>query len=155
MHEHSDLLVFAHTIHWWALGFMALYVPEEDCGIGLNRLDSSLIIEELADYYKSKLQEAFPDLEIEAATDEDSAQQDSFMQGLLDCPHYTRPEHYRDKPVPDVLLSGDHERIRRWRLKQALGRTWQRRPELLDALELSTEQQALLNEVISEYESGN
>jgi tRNA (guanine37-N1)-methyltransferase len=65
--------------------------------------------------------------------DDESAQQDSFMQGLLDCPHYTRPEVIDDMAVPSVLLSGDHQAIRRWRLKQSLGRTWLRRPDLLEA----------------------
>ena len=77
------------------------------------------------------------------------------MDGLLDYPHYTRPEEIDGLRVPEVLTGGNHEDIRRWRHKQALGRTWQRRPALLGALELSTEQQALLNEFISEYESGN
>lgn len=75
-----------------------------------------------------------------------SAEQDSFSEGLLDCPHFTRPEIFDGAKVPDVLLSGNHEKIRRWRLKQALGRTWQRRPEMLDNLELSEEQQLLLVE---------
>lgn len=66
--------------------------------------------------------------------DDESALQDSFMQGLLDCPHYTRPELIDDQTVPKVLLSGDHKAIKRWRLKQALGRTWLRRPDLLDAM---------------------
>lgn len=79
-----------------------------------------------------------------------SAQQDSFMEGLLDCPHYTRPEDYEGQLVPEVLLSGNHEKIRQWRLKQALGRTWQRRPDLLTALELTTEQQKLLTEYLDE-----
>ncbi len=78
---------------------------------------------------------------------EDSAEQDSFARGLLDCPHFTRPEFYGGERVPEVLLSGDHERIRRWRLQQSLLRTQQRRPELLDRLELTKEQQALLKEV--------
>ncbi|HIJ35619.1 MAG TPA: tRNA (guanosine(37)-N1)-methyltransferase TrmD, partial [Gammaproteobacteria bacterium] len=78
---------------------------------------------------------------------EDSAEQDSFAQGLLDCPHFTRPEFYEGERVPEVLLSGDHKRIRRWRLQQSLLRTQQRRPELLDCLELTKEQQALLKEV--------
>ncbi len=65
--------------------------------------------------------------------DDESAIQDSFMQGLLDNPHYTRPETVNGQRVPDVLLSGDHKAIQRWRLKQALGRTWLRRPDLLDA----------------------
>jgi len=77
---------------------------------------------------------------------EDSADEDSFANGLLDCPHYTRPELVDGVPVPQVLLSGDHEQIRRWRLKQALGRTWHRRPDLLEAIEMNEEQQMLLNE---------
>ncbi len=77
---------------------------------------------------------------------EQSAQQDSFVDGLLDCPHYTRPENYASHRVPQVLLSGDHERIRRWRLQQALGRTWQRRPEMLAKVSLDREQQELLDE---------
>ena len=81
-----------------------------------------------------------------------SAQQDSFMDGLLDCPHYTRPEVYEGQAVPEVLLSGNHEKIRQWRLKQSLGRTWQRRPDLLDALELTNEQQRLLTEYLRENE---
>lgn len=78
--------------------------------------------------------------------DAQSAQQDSFMDGLLDCPHYTRPVEYDGVAVPDVLRSGNHERIRRWRLQQALGRTWLRRPELLAGRELSDEETTLLEE---------
>ena len=63
---------------------------------------------------------------------EDSADQDSFANGLLDCPHYTRPEQYEGRAVPQVLLSGDHERIRRWRLTRSVERTLERRPDLLD-----------------------
>ena len=81
---------------------------------------------------------------------EDSAEEDSFMQGLLDCPHYTRPEHYAGKSVPPVLLSGDHEAIRKWRLQQSLGRTWQRRPELLERMTLNDEQRALLDAFIAQ-----
>ena len=73
-----------------------------------------------------------------------SAVEDSFTDGLLDCPHYTRPEVLDGRSVPSVLLSGDHEKIRQWRQKQALGRTWQRRPELLNHLALTEEQQRLL-----------
>lgn len=73
-----------------------------------------------------------------------SAVEDSFVDGLLDCPHYTRPEVYEGEQVPEVLLSGDHERIRRWRLKQALARTWERRPDLLDKVTLNDEQRELL-----------
>ena len=90
-----------------------------------------------------------------ALGDADSAQQDSFMDGLLDYPHYTRPEMIDGLPVPAVLTGGNHADIRRWRHKQALGRTWQRRPDLLEAMQLDEEQQALLNEFMSEYESGN
>lgn len=81
-----------------------------------------------------------------------SADEDSFADGLLDCPHYTRPEVLNGEPVPPVLLSGNHEEIRRWRLKQKLGRTWQRRPDLLQNLELDKEQQMLLEEFIRETE---
>lgn len=80
--------------------------------------------------------------------DADSAEQDSFMDGLLDCPHYTRPELFDDQPVPDVLLGGNHELIRRWRLKQSLGRTWMRRPDLLEGRQLNHEEQTLLDEFI-------
>ena len=75
-----------------------------------------------------------------------SAQEDSFVDGLLDCPHYTRPERYEDEPVPAVLLSGNHAAIRRWRLKQSLGRTWLRRPDLLGARPLSKTELKLLEE---------
>lgn len=82
---------------------------------------------------------------------EDSADQDSFMGGLLDYPHYTRPEVVAGQPVPKVLLSGDHQAIARWRLKQALGRTWQRRPDLLARLQLDDLQKELLEEFIEEW----
>ena len=82
-----------------------------------------------------------------------SAEQDSFSDGLLDCPHYTRPEVFEGQSVPPVLLSGNHEHIRQWRLKQSLGRTWQRRPDLLDKLELNDEQRSLLAEFKRESES--
>jgi len=78
----------------------------------------------------------------------DSAEEDSFTDGLLDCPHYTRPEVYADKRVPEVLLSGNHEHIRRWRLQQSLGRTWERRADLLDCRSLSGEEKKLLEEYI-------
>ncbi|CUB05681.1 tRNA (guanosine(37)-N1)-methyltransferase TrmD [Marinomonas fungiae] len=81
-----------------------------------------------------------------------SADEDSFADGLLDCPHYTRPEVLEGEPVPPVLLSGNHEAIRRWRLKQKLARTWLRRPDLLQDLELDKEQQELLKEFIRETE---
>jgi len=78
--------------------------------------------------------------------DEDSAQQDSHMHGLLDCPHYTRPELIANEQVPAVLLGGNHKEIERWRLKQALGQTWIKRPDLLLEKELTVEHQALLEE---------
>jgi tRNA (guanine37-N1)-methyltransferase len=90
-----------------------------------------------------------------ALGDADSAGQDSFMDGLLDYPHYTRPEEINGMQVPDVLVGGHHAEIRRWRYKQALGRTWLRRPDMLDALQLDAEQQVLLKEFISEYTAGN
>ncbi len=82
--------------------------------------------------------------------DEDSAQQDSHSDGLLDCPHYTRPEQFEEHSVPEVLLGGNHADIDRWRMKQALGRTWQRRPDLLKKKILSAEQEKLLKEFIVE-----
>lgn len=82
--------------------------------------------------------------------DSASAEQDSFVEGLLDCPHYTRPESFEGLAVPEVLLSGDHEQVRRWRLKQALGRTWLRRPELLKNRRLRDEERRLLDEFIAE-----
>ena len=88
----------------------------------------------------------------EALGHEDSAVQDSFVEGLLDHPQFTRPEDIDGMEVPEVLLSGDHQAIARWRFKQALGRTWLRRPDLLEGLELNSEQQALLAEYIREHE---
>jgi tRNA (guanine37-N1)-methyltransferase len=84
--------------------------------------------------------------------DEQSAVEDSFVDGLLDHPHYTRPEKAGGKTVPDVLLSGDHAAIRRWRRKQALGRTWQRRPDLLEGREMDEEAKLLLKEFRHELE---
>lgn len=83
---------------------------------------------------------------------EDSADQDSFAAGLLDCPHYTRPEEIAGRKVPEVLQSGDHRAIERWRMKQALGRTWLRRPDLLEQMSLDSDQQTLLEEFIKENE---
>ena len=82
----------------------------------------------------------------------ESAVEDSHMQGLLDCPHYTRPEVIAGRTVPQVLLSGDHARIRRWRMQQSLGRTWLRRPDLLASITLTPEQQALLDEFKDTFE---
>jgi len=77
----------------------------------------------------------------------ESATQDSFSNGLLDCPHFTRPDNYQGLAVPDILLSGNHGEIKRWRLKQSLLRTQLRRPELLNKLQLDKEQAALLEEL--------
>lgn len=82
--------------------------------------------------------------------DQASAEEDSFSEGLLDCPHYTRPEVLDGVAVPPVLMSGNHSHIRTWRLKQQLGRTYERRPDLLDEIDLNPEQQTLLHEYICE-----
>ena len=82
---------------------------------------------------------------------EDSAREDSFVDGLLDCPHYTRPEEVDGMTVPPVLLTGDHEAVRVWRLKQALARTLSRRPDLLQTRSLSEEQAGLLEEIKKEH----
>ena len=89
----------------------------------------------------------------DALGDEDSAEQDSFSNGLLDCPHYTRPESFADMRVPEVLLGGHHAEIERWRHKQALGRTWLRRPELLAKRQLTEEDAALLAEFVDAYDA--
>lgn len=82
--------------------------------------------------------------------DEASAEQESFADGLLDWPQYTRPEAWQGRQVPEVLLGGNHEAIRRWRLKQALGRSWQQRPELLSGRDLTAEERGLLEEYCAE-----
>ncbi len=82
--------------------------------------------------------------------DDESAGQDSFMEGLLDHPHYTRPESIEGRRVPEVLLSGDHAKIARWRHKQALGRSYLRRPDLVRKLDLDKEQRKLLDEFLKE-----
>ena len=84
--------------------------------------------------------------------DADSAQQDSFVQGLLDCPHYTRPEVFNGEAVPPVLLSGNHADLQRWRLTQSLGRTWMRRPDLLARRDLTKEESGLLAEFQKEQD---
>lgn len=85
--------------------------------------------------------------------DDESAAQDSFMEGLLDCPHYTRPERVDGRQVPEVLLSGDHARIARWRHQQALGRSYTRRPDLIDRLVLTDEQRTLLDEYLRQQDN--
>lgn len=82
---------------------------------------------------------------------EDSAEQDSHAQGLLDHPHYTRPEWIEDRGIPEVLNSGDHEAIRKWRLRESLGRTWRRRPDMLEQVDLNEEQIKLLEEYQREF----
>ncbi|AXT45339.1 MULTISPECIES: tRNA (guanosine(37)-N1)-methyltransferase TrmD [Chromobacterium] len=84
--------------------------------------------------------------------DAQSAYEDSFVDGLLDCPHYTRPEDYQGMRVPDVLLSGNHALIAKWRLKQALGRTMQRRPDLLQGRILTKQESRLLAEYQQEQD---
>ena len=85
--------------------------------------------------------------------DAESADQDSFSAGLLDWPHYTRPEEWNEAKVPETLMSGNHEAIRRWRCKQALGRTWDRRPDLIDEAKLSREQRQQLEEYRREQQA--
>ena len=87
-----------------------------------------------------------------ALGDDDSARQDSFSEGLLECPQYTRPEEFMGQRVPEVLMSGNHREIETWREQQALGRTWRRRPDLLERVELDARQQALLDAYIAEFE---
>jgi tRNA (guanine37-N1)-methyltransferase len=84
--------------------------------------------------------------------DGDSAKQDSHSDGLLDCPHFTRPECDDLGNVPQVLLGGNHAEIKRWRMKQSLGRTWSRRPDLLEKIQLTAEQNALLSEFKTEVD---
>jgi tRNA (guanine37-N1)-methyltransferase len=86
--------------------------------------------------------------------DDASAVQDSFVAGLLDWPHYTRPEQFEGRAVPEVLASGNHAAIERWRMKQALGRTWLRRPDLIAKLTLTAEQRRLLDEFVTEQRTG-
>jgi len=87
-----------------------------------------------------------------ALGDDESARQDSFSEGLLECPQYTRPEEFMGKRVPEVLTGGNHREIETWRERQALGRTWQRRPDLLERVELNARQKALLEDFIAEFE---
>lgn len=87
-----------------------------------------------------------------ALGDDESARQDSFSAGLLECPQYTRPEEFMGRRVPEVLMGGNHRDIETWREQQALGRTWQRRPDLLERVDLDARQKALLEEFIAEFE---
>ncbi len=124
-----------------------------------ERLIDALVDEEwsIGDYVLSGgelaaavIVDAVSRLQADVLGDSRSAEQDSFSDGLLDYPHYTRPEDVGGEKVPDVLLSGDHAAIEKWRRKQALGRTWQRRPDLLEKLELSKQDQALLADFIND-----
>lgn len=118
--------------------FVALEVDEEiaigDFVVSGGELPALMLIEAIVRQRPGVLNDA------------ESAAQDSFVAGLLDCPHYTRPESYAGRQVPDVLLSGNHAAIRRWRLKMQLGRTFERRPDLLRGRALSAEETALLAE---------
>jgi tRNA (guanine37-N1)-methyltransferase len=86
-----------------------------------------------------------------ALGDPESAEQDSFVAGLLDHPHYTRPEEFTGLKVPDILLSGDHEAIKRWRLQQSLGQTWLKRKDLLEKYGLNAEEEVLLAQFMREH----
>lgn len=88
-----------------------------------------------------------------ALGDEDSAQTDSFANGLLHSPQYTRPQQIEDLSIPPVLISGDHQAIEKWRIKQSLGTTWLKRPDLLEQIQLTSEQEELLNQFKDEYQS--
>jgi len=96
------------------------------------------------------LMDAVSRLQPEVLGEPDSAAEDSFVEGLLDCPHYTRPPEFEGQGVPEILFSGDHARIRQWRHQQALGRTWERRPDLLEERGLTKEERRLLTEYLRE-----
>ena len=153
-----------HTLHHgavaqWAQGSGAILLCGRYEGIDQRFIDANVTHQiSLGDFVLSGgelaalvLLDAITRLQPGVLNDAGSFQQDSFnpaLDGLLDCPHYTRPEVYEGKRVPDVLLSGNHEHIRRWRLQQALGRTWERRADLLDSRSLSGEEKKLLEEYI-------
>jgi tRNA (guanine37-N1)-methyltransferase len=149
-------LLTQEQVRIWASGPGLILLAGRYEGID-ERLHADLIDEEwsIGDYVLSGGElaamvviDAVARLQPGALGDEDSAEQDSFSQGLLDCPHFTRPESIDGMDVPPVLMGGNHADIVRWRSKQSLGRTWQRRPELLDHLQLTQEQQLLLDEFI-------
>ena len=129
-------------------------------GIDQRVIDTAIDVEySLGDYVLSggefaalTMIDAITRLIPSALGDEQSAQADSFVEGLLDYPHYTRPESYEDQSVPDVLLSGNHQAIARWRFKQALGQTLNKRPDLLSKKTLTFEEKHLLNEYQQENE---
>ena len=153
-------LLTQEQVRIWASGPGLILLAGRYEGID-ERLHADLIDEEwsIGDYVLSGGElaamvviDAVARLQPGALGDEDSAEQDSFSQGLLDCPHFTRPESVDAMDVPPVLMGGNHADIVRWRSKQSLGRTWQRRPELLDHLQLTQEQQLLLDEFIQEQD---
>jgi len=153
-------LLTQEQVRIWASGPGLILLAGRYEGID-ERLHADLIDEEwsIGDYVLSGGElaamvviDAVARLQPGALGDEDSAEQDSFSQGLLDCPHFTRPESIDGMDVPPVLMGGNHADIVRWRSKQSLGRTWQRRPELLDHLQLTQEQQLLLDEFIQEQD---
>jgi tRNA (guanine37-N1)-methyltransferase len=153
-------LLTQEQVRIWASGPGLILLAGRYEGID-ERLHADLIDEEwsIGDYVLSGGElaamvviDAVARLQPGALGDEDSAEQDSFSQGLLDCPHFTRPESIDGMDVPSVLMGGNHADIVRWRSKQSLGRTWQRRPELFDHVQLTQEQQLLLDEFIQEQD---
>lgn len=126
--------------------FLAAHVDEElsigDYVLSGGELGAAVVVDAVVRLLEGTLNDAA------------SAVQDSFEDGLLDCPHYTRSETLGTEGVPGVLLSGDHARIARWRRQQALGRTWRRRPDLLARMALSPQDRALLAEFIAGQASG-
>jgi len=134
--QQSGLIFIAGRYEGVDERFIETYVDEEwslgDYVLSGGELASMVMIDAISRFIPGVLGDA------------QSALQDSFMDGLLDCPHYTRPERVEDLVVPKVLCSGDHKAIQQWRRMQSLGRTWLRRPELFDGLELSEEDRLLL-----------
>jgi len=140
--QQSGLIFIAGRYEGVDERFIETYVDEEwslgDYVLSGGELASMVMIDAISRFIPGVLGDA------------ESALQDSFMDGLLDCPHYTRPERVEDLVVPKVLCSGDHKAIKRWRRAQSLGRTWLRRPELFDGLELSEEDRLLLQQFQAE-----
>ena len=136
--KQDNLILIAGRYEGIDVRFIETYVDEEwsigDYVLSGGELPAMVLIDAVTRLLPGALNHA------------DSAQEDSFSDGLLDCPHYTRPVRYAGKDVPEVLLSGNHEHIRRWRLQQALGRTAERRADLLDSRSLSGEEKMLLDE---------
>lgn len=140
--EASDLVLIAGRYEGVDERFVATMVDEEwsigDYVLSGGELPAMVLIDALTRLLPEALGTA------------ESAEQDSFMSGLLDCPHYTRPEVCDGLTVPPVLLSGDHKKIERWRLQQSLGRTWERRPDLIEKLQLNEAQNRLLQEYLAQ-----